>query len=206
MAPAQHKKKGPNKEHRCGAGRIPSESQVRTSHNFRVLERGKLCVPWLVMLLGLLQQQGVNIPQWDQKSFPFRNLLEAYFTGSFPYGNPFGFCEAWRASYFLIYTIRGWQANIDQYRQLVLTPRLLPHQPHEGISPMKSSALGCPLRLPVTSFPTMNIMETDGRERCRQPVSLSSSHVVDVERQPTHGYVIYLFFFHITIYSKLIRN
>ena len=54
------------------------------------------------------------------------------------------------------------------------------------------------MRLPVTSFPTMNIMETDGRERCRQPVSLSSSHVVDVERQPTHGYVIYLFFFHIS--------
>ena len=63
---------------------------------------------------------------------------------------------------------------------------------------MKASALGCPLRLPVTSFPTMNIMETDGRERCRQPVSLSSSHVVDVERQPPHGYVIYLFFFHIS--------
>ena len=31
--------------------------------------------------------------------------------GSFPYENPFGFGEAWRASYFLIYMIRGWQAN-----------------------------------------------------------------------------------------------
>ena len=126
MTPAQHKKKGPNREHRCGAGQIPSEGQVRTSHNSRVLERGKLCVPWLVRVLGLLQQQGMNIPQSDQKSFPFRNLLEAYFTGSFPYRNPFGFCEAWRASYFLIYTIRGWQANIDQYRQLVMTLRLSP--------------------------------------------------------------------------------
>ena len=100
MAPAQHKKKGPNREHRCGAGQIPSKDQVRTSHNSRVLERGKLCVPWLVRVLGLLQQQGVNFPQWDQKSFPFRNLLEAYFMGFFPYGNPFGFCEAWRACYF----------------------------------------------------------------------------------------------------------
>ena len=53
--------------------------------------------------------------------FPFRNLLEAYFTGSFPYGNPFGFYEAWRASYFLIYSIRGWEANIDQYCRLVIT-------------------------------------------------------------------------------------
>ena len=44
----------------------------------------------------------------------------------------------------------------------------------------------------------MNIMETDEHERCRQPVSLPSPHVVDVKRQPTHGYVIYLFFFHIT--------
>ena len=54
MTPAQHKKKGPNREHRCGAGRIPFEGQVRTSHNFRVLERGKLCIPWLVRELGLL--------------------------------------------------------------------------------------------------------------------------------------------------------
>ena len=39
MTHAQHKKKGPNKEHRCGASQIPSECQVRTSHNSRVLER-----------------------------------------------------------------------------------------------------------------------------------------------------------------------
>ena len=48
------KKRGPNREHWCGAGRIPSKGQVRTSHNSRVLERGKLCVPWLVRVLRLL--------------------------------------------------------------------------------------------------------------------------------------------------------
>ena len=48
------KKRGPNREHWCGAGRIPSKDQVRTSHNSRVLERGKLCIPWLVRVLGLL--------------------------------------------------------------------------------------------------------------------------------------------------------
>ena len=42
MTPAQHKKKRPNREHRCGAGQIPSEGQIRTSHNSRVLERGKI--------------------------------------------------------------------------------------------------------------------------------------------------------------------
>ena len=42
MTPAQHKKKGPNREHRCGAGQIPSEGQDRTSHNSRMLERGKI--------------------------------------------------------------------------------------------------------------------------------------------------------------------
>ena len=42
MTLAQHKKKGPNREHRCGAGQIPSEGQVRTSHHSRVLERGKI--------------------------------------------------------------------------------------------------------------------------------------------------------------------
>ena len=38
--PAQHKKRRPNREHRCDAGQIPSESQVRTSHNPRVPELG----------------------------------------------------------------------------------------------------------------------------------------------------------------------
>ena len=42
MTPTQHKKKGSNREHRCGAGQIPSEGQDRTSHNFRILERGKI--------------------------------------------------------------------------------------------------------------------------------------------------------------------
>ena len=156
------KKRGPNREHRCHAGRIPSKGQVRTSHNSRVLEKGKLCVSWLVRVLGLLQQQGMNIPYLDQKSFPFRDLLEAYFTGSFPYENPFGFCEEWRVSYFLIYTIRMWQANTDQYRQLVITLQLSPRhlrrrQPSEGVSIMKASTLwrrqplGSPLRLPIAN-------------------------------------------------------
>ena len=52
--PAQHKKRGSNREHRCGASWIPFEGQDRTSHNSRVLERGKLCVPWLVSVLRLL--------------------------------------------------------------------------------------------------------------------------------------------------------
>ena len=54
MTPAQRKENGPNREHRCGAGQIPSESQVRTFHNSIVLERGKLCVPWMVRVLGFL--------------------------------------------------------------------------------------------------------------------------------------------------------
>ena len=63
---------------------------------------------------------------------------------------------------------------------------------------MKASAIGCPLRLLVASFPMMNIIEIDGPEICRQPVSSSSTHVVVVKRQLTHGYSIYLFFFHIS--------
>ena len=37
---ARHKKGRPCKEYRCGAGQIPSEGQVRTSHNSRVPELG----------------------------------------------------------------------------------------------------------------------------------------------------------------------
>ena len=62
---------------------------------------------------------------------------------------------------------------------------------------MKASALGCPTRLLVTSFSLMNITETDGPERCHQPILSSSTHVVVVKRQLTHGYSINLFFFHI---------
>ena len=35
-----NKKRRPNREHWCGAGQIPFEGQVRTSHNFRVPELG----------------------------------------------------------------------------------------------------------------------------------------------------------------------
>ena len=36
---------------------------------------------------------GREHPLVGLKVFSFRNLLEAYFTGSFPYRNPFGFCK-----------------------------------------------------------------------------------------------------------------
>ena len=61
-----------------------------------------------------------------------------------------------------------------------MTIRLSPCQPHEGVSLMKASALGCLWRLPVNSFPTMNIMETDGRDRCHQPASSPSSRIITV--------------------------
>ena len=52
MTPTQDKKKGPNREHRCGAGRIPFEGQVRTSHNSRVLERGKIMRTLVGIVVG----------------------------------------------------------------------------------------------------------------------------------------------------------
>ena len=47
------KKRRPRREHRCDAGQIPFEGQVRTSHNSKVLEWGQLCVPSFVRVLGL---------------------------------------------------------------------------------------------------------------------------------------------------------
>ena len=47
-------KRRPRREHECGAGQVPSKGQLRTSYNSRVLKRGKLYVPWLVRVLGLL--------------------------------------------------------------------------------------------------------------------------------------------------------
>ena len=47
-------KRRPCREHRCGADQVPSEGQIRTSYNSRVLERGELCIHWLMRVLGLL--------------------------------------------------------------------------------------------------------------------------------------------------------
>ena len=44
----------------------------------------------------------------------------------------------------------------------------------------------------------MNVMGADERESSRQPVSSPSPHVVDVKRQSTSDYVIYLFLSHIS--------
>ena len=65
-------------------------------------------------------------------------------------------------------------------------------QSHEGIS----------LRMPFEASHHLISYDgyygTDGGERYRHPVPLPSPHVVDVKHQPTHGYVIYSFFFHIS--------
>ena len=49
-----NKKRRPRREHRYDAGQIPSEGQVRTSHNSKVLEQGQFYVHWFVRVLGLL--------------------------------------------------------------------------------------------------------------------------------------------------------
>ena len=85
-----NKKRRPNREHRCGAGQIPFEGQVRTSHNSRVLERGKLCVPQFVRVLGFLQQQRVDLSSLDQKSFSYRSLLGRILRDPFFIGIPLG--------------------------------------------------------------------------------------------------------------------
>ena len=56
------KRSGPNREHWCGAGRIPSEGQVRTSYNSRVLELGKLCVLGLWGYWGLYSSRAWTSP------------------------------------------------------------------------------------------------------------------------------------------------
>ena len=71
-----NKKRRPRREHRCSAGQIPSEGQVRTYHSSKVLERGQLCVPWFVKALVLLQQQRVDLFSFKQKSFPYRSPHE----------------------------------------------------------------------------------------------------------------------------------
>ena len=58
---------------------------------------------------------------------------------------------------------------------------------------MKASALERPARFFVTSFSLINITETDGSKRCRQPMSSSPTHVVAVNRQIAYGYSIYYF-------------
>ena len=131
MTPVQYKKKEPNREHQCGTGWIPSEGQVRSSHNSRVLERGKLCV-----LYGILSL-------WESLW-----ILRSVESKLFPYIH-----DTWVASkYWLVPSACN---DSPVFTLLASWGR----QPNEGVSLMKVSALGCPSRLPITSFPTMDIMD-----------------------------------------------
>ena len=50
----QHKKRRPNKKHWCDAGQIPSECQVRTSHNSKVPELGWIMCTFFLRAIGFL--------------------------------------------------------------------------------------------------------------------------------------------------------
>ena len=58
---------------------------------------------------------------------------------------------------------------------------------------MNASALERPVRFFVTSFSLINITETDGSKRGRQPILSSPTHVVTVNRRIAYGYSIYYF-------------
>ena len=154
MTPAQHKKNGPNKEHRCGAGQVPSEGQVRTYHNSRVLERDKLCVPWLVRVLRFLQQQSVDISLLDQKYFPFKSLFGHILWDPFLIGIPLGF------------TKRGEQV-ISLYTRYVggKQPFIMVVSLHcpfslNTINFMEASAFECLVRCFLTPFSSLSINES----------------------------------------------
>ena len=159
-----NKKRRPNREHRCGAGQIPFEGQVRTSHNSRVLERGKLCVPWFVRVLGFLQQQRVDLSSLDQKSFSYRSLLGRILRDPFFIGIPLGI------------TKRGEQ-DISLYTQswVASNPlsRLSAYPTPSGLTPSASwwhQPLGMPCRvlLPKSPFRRCLSMKADRCNCTRQ--------------------------------------
>ena len=75
---------------------------------------------------------------------------------------------------------------------VALTPSARGRQSHEGVS------YRVPFEASRRFLSYDEIMETDGPEICHQPVSSSSTHIVTVKCQLTHGYRINLFFFHIS--------
>ena len=93
MIPTQHKKNGPNREHRCGAGRIPSEGQVISSHNSRMLERGKLCIPWLVRVLRFYSSRVLTSPSWIRSFFLLGVSLGRILRDPFLIGIPLDFTK-----------------------------------------------------------------------------------------------------------------
>ena len=52
--------KGPNREHQCGVGQIPSEGQVRISHNFRVPGLGWIMRTCFLRSLGFYSGVELN--------------------------------------------------------------------------------------------------------------------------------------------------
>ena len=163
-----HNKKGkPNREHRCGAGQILFECQVRTSHNSRVLEMGKLCVPWFVRILGLLQQQRIDIPSLIQKSFPYRSLFGRIWWNPFLIGILFQQHQTWRTRHFLIYAIVGSKQTYIRIVSLPHSFQLYGCQLIDGVSLLVRpvNSLYCPYQISARRHLSM---EADGSTYNRQ--------------------------------------
>ena len=68
--PAKKKKKRFQKSTSVVPAKNLSKVKLENFHNSRVLELGKLCVPWFVRVLGFLQQHEFDIRSLAQKIFP----------------------------------------------------------------------------------------------------------------------------------------
>ena len=140
-----NKKGRPNREHRCGAGQILSECQVRTSHNSRVLEMDKLCVLQFVRVFGLLQQQRIDIPSLIQKSFPYRSLFGRIWQNPFLIGIPLSSTK--RGGQDISLYMQSWVAS-----KLVSGPSAYPTPlSFIGVSLLMASTFWCALPTPFTA-------------------------------------------------------
>ena len=169
MTPAQHEKNGPNREHRCGPGQIPSEGQVRSSHNSRMLERGKLCIPWLVRVLRFYSSRALTSPSWIRSFFLLGVSLGRILRDPFLIGIPLDFTKR-REQVISLYT---WYVGGKQ--PFIRIVSLYCPFSLNAVSFMKVSAFERLVKYFFTSSLPINAMEADGWKRDHQPMSSPQS-------------------------------
>ena len=74
--PTQHKKRRLEKSIGVVPAKDPSKVKLENFfHNSRVPELGKLCIPWIVRVLGFLQQVGLIFFPWHRGLFLVRTIF-----------------------------------------------------------------------------------------------------------------------------------
>ena len=140
-----NKKRKPYREHRCGAGQIPSKGQVRTSSQLQSARVGVNYAYLFLRVFGvfivvqnrlpLFAQQGVFL--WERSSLMSVYYIILFILGLFPYWDSINQDQSWDTSYFPLRFLGSHLNHVEamwSLRPVLLTPVHLGSVRHQDSS------------------------------------------------------------------------